>query len=148
MTQLSSSQWRPGGLTTFLFQRWLSMRAVWHPSCWEKPCHPSPKIWTFIPTVCLWGYVQALLPSTFLPWSPFGCFPWPWCVEIPSYWNHQSEFLEQACFWLSCSRTLVPRMEHWISSMDNMKVTALLYVALSLATKKIRVCWVVKIEWF
>lgn len=129
--------WRVARLTAAsLFQRWLSMPAVWHPSCWGRPCHPSPKTWTFIPTVCLWGCAQASLHSIFLPWSPFGCFPWPWCVEIPSWWNHQSESLEQLCFSPSCFRTLVPLMEHWISSMDNMKVTAPLDLTLiNLATK-------------
>lgn len=68
--------WRVARLTAAsLFQRWLSMPAVWRPSCWGRPCHPSPKTWTFIPTVCLWGCAQAFAPFNFPAMIPLWMFP-------------------------------------------------------------------------
>lgn len=111
-----------GGVLPFLLQRWLNMLAVWHPSYWERPCPPSLKTWTLTPTVCLWACVLELHHSISQPWFLFGCFPWLWFVETPSWWNHLSVYQEHSCSLPSCFRMLVPPMGPWTSSTDNMKV--------------------------
>ena len=102
--------------------RCLNMLAAWHPSYWERPCPPSLKTWTLTPTVCLLVCVLGLHPSISQPWFLFGCSPWLWFVETPSWWNPLSVYQEHSCSLPSCFRTLVPPMGPWISSMDSMKV--------------------------
>lgn len=81
-------------LLPFLLQRWLNMLAVWHPSSLGRPCPPSLKTWTLTPTACLWVCVLELHHSTSQPWFLFGCSPWLWFVETPSWWNHLSVYQE------------------------------------------------------
>lgn len=90
--------------------------------CLVRPCPPSPRTWTSTATACLLECVLALLPSTSLPWSLYGCSQWPWCVATPIYWSRRSGCQPVPCCWSRCCRMPVLQMGHSMLSTANTMV--------------------------
>lgn len=104
-------------------QRWLSMPAVLHPSCWERRYLPSPRTWTVTPTACPSGCVRVLPLLTSLPWFLSGCFPSAWYVATPTWWSPLNGSQDVPCSWPKCSRMQGHQMVHSTSSTANTQVS-------------------------